>query len=123
MKIALKLYTILAYLHAYLQLQLRRMRIESPRIKKNVTEVYCFLNNEGTVYDLLPLYDLEDYIFEGHNNTYILNFCKFTTNKCRKDNTFIISHSSLDEHDCHLMTGTNPTLPSKWTIVSNQHIT
>lgn len=118
MKIALKLYTFLVYLHIFLTLGSKRMRIDSPQINKNVTQAYCFLNNEGTVYDLMELYDLEDYVYEGKNNTYILNFCKFTTNKCRKDNAFIISHNTLDERDCHLMSGTNPTLPSKWTIIS-----
>jgi hypothetical protein len=97
---------------------LNRMKSHSPRFNSNITEAYCFVNQLGTVYDLLTLYDVENYIFETRNSTYILNFCKFTTSKCRKDNTFVIAHHKFDEQDCHLLSGTNPTFPSKWTIIS-----
>jgi hypothetical protein len=120
MKFLLRFYAIFICLYISYSIKSKRLKTElSPRFSKNQTEAFCFLNDQGTVYDLLTLYDAEDYTFESHNTTYIMNFCKFTTSKCRKDNTFVIGQHKQDEQDCHLLTGTNPTLPSKWMIISN----
>jgi hypothetical protein len=90
-------------------------------------EAYCFVNLNGIVYDLNPLYDsTSDYYFksiEGKNNFYF-NFCKYGTSKCKKDNSYImVSHDTKIENntsnDCSILSGTNYANYPKWTIISN----
>jgi hypothetical protein len=87
-------------------------------------EAYCFVNLDGTVYDLNKLYDPNaDYFFKANSKSYYFNFCKFGVSKCKKDNTYIIAsnQNSLiknQTNDCTLLSGTNyQTLP-KWRINS-----
>jgi hypothetical protein len=94
----------------------RQNRLKANVDSKNYIEAYCFLNNDGVVYDILKLFDSQDYSFENKNNIFYLNFCKFSNTKCQKDNTYIISMKNNTDK-CNLLSGTNPTLPSKWTIL------
>jgi hypothetical protein len=84
-------------------------------------EAYCFLNYNGIVYDLLPLYDLkQDYSFQNKDKEYFFNFCKFANKKCRKDNTYISQHyiiaNETNVDDCYLLSGSNPVFPSRWRV-------
>jgi hypothetical protein len=120
---------LISLLYAYTsQSQLRTDNKQSYKMKKlpedDFTEAFCFLNVDGIVYDILPLYDpKQDYTFQNKDKEFYLNFCKFTTQKCRKDSTFISQHylaaNETNIDDCYLLSGSNPAFPSKWRVSKN----
>jgi hypothetical protein len=94
-------------------------------LKDGEVQAYCFVNLDGVVYDLNPLYDASsDYIFKsGTNQSFYYNFCKFGVSKCKKDNTYIMAAKtdSLINNsttDCTLLSGTNHENFPKWRIIS-----
>ena len=96
-------------------------------IKSNEYEAYCFLNINGTVYDLNSLYNPKNnYNFvDITNNNFIIsfNFCKQSILQCKKKNTsaLVIMSSKTDPNECYSLGGSATTV-SRWTIVSKKFI-
>lgn len=90
-------------------------------IKSNAYEAFCFLNVNGTVYDLnslnIPKYD---YNVTDNKYTMYFNFCKKANTQCEKKNTtaLAVMTSNIDKNVCFSLGGSTSTL-SKWNFVSN----
>ena len=87
-------------------------------------DAYCFVNLNGVVYDLGPLYDsTADYTIKRQNENFYFNFCKYGLTKCKKDFTYVVSTTKAalvnnTSNDCTLLSGTNYEYMPRWTINS-----
>lgn len=88
-------------------------------------KAFCFLDVDGIIYDLLPLYDpSQDYFFKGAKDYYYFNLCHYGVTKCKKDNSYMVytnepmANQNSTATECYLMSGTNPTIPPKWKVYS-----
>lgn len=83
-----------------------------------VIEAFCFLNSNGTVFDINPLYDsLKDYQMTDDNYTLYFNFCQQAHNQCTKKNTTALAVLKDNKGDCYSLGGSKNSL-SKWNIIS-----
>lgn len=92
--------------------------LEKEIYKSKVLEAFCFLNSDGRVFDLNPLYnETNDYIEEDGNYTMYFNFCRDAHMQCEKKNTTALAIVKDKEGNCHSLGGSNNTL-SKWNVIS-----
>lgn len=99
----------------------RLLEQELEIIKSNAYEAYCFLNVNGTVYDLNSL-NIPNYDYNSTDGKYSIyfNFCKKAVQQCGKKNTtaLAVMASDADKNICYSLGGSGSTL-SKWNFVSN----
>jgi len=90
-------------------------------IKSNAYEAFCFLNVNGTVYDLNTL-NIPKYDYNSTDGKYTMyfNFCKKALTQCENKNTtaLAVMTSNADKNVCFSLGGSTSTL-SKWNFVSN----
>lgn len=90
-------------------------------VTKTVTQALCFLNVDGAVYDINPLYNkTRDYQVTDGNYTMYFNFCHQTHTKCENKNTTahaILKHNK-NKNKCYSLGGSENSL-SKWDLLSN----
>jgi len=92
-------------------------------VKSNAFEAFCFLNVNGTVYDLNSLnMPKEDYQATDGKYTMYYNFCGQSHNQCTQKNTtaLAVMTSNADKNVCYSLGGSKATL-SKWNFVSNEY--
>lgn len=100
--------------------QNRFLEHELEIIKTNAYEAFCFLNVNGTVYDLnslnVPNYD---YNFTDGRYTVYYNFCNQAKTQCNQKNTtaLAVMTSNVDKNVCYALGGSTSTL-SKWNFIS-----
>lgn len=92
-------------------------------LKEVITEsaagAFCFLNSNGTVYDLRPMNNIEkDYtILQGNSSQIHFNMCKNAHQKCGKNSGMVIWSSIQDSKNCKTLAG-EETVVSNWAILS-----
>lgn len=85
----------------------------------SVIEAFCFLNSNGTVYDINPLYnEKEDYTMKDKNYTMHFNFCNPPKTQCSSKNTSALAVITDEKNNCYSLGGSKNTL-SKWSVISN----
>jgi hypothetical protein len=89
----------------------------------NITQAFCFVNNNGTVYDLNPLYRKElDYQIKETTYTVDFNICKAAINQCTTTpNTTTHSYAMIRQTtgtttECINLAGAD-TVVSDWTLI------
>jgi hypothetical protein len=80
------------------------------------TSAFCFLNNEGTVYNLNPLRASVDYQIEGADYTVDFNVCQDAKNTCKGQSGIVSWFNSTDVNDCSTIAGSQNVV-SKWTLL------
>lgn len=90
-------------------------------ISTKAYEAFCFLNVNGTVYDLNSLNNpVEDY--NTTDNKFVLhyNFCKQAVTQCPLKNTtaLAVMTSKADKNICYALGGSESTL-TKWNFNGN----
>ena len=86
-----------------------------------VIEAFCFLNSNGTVYDLNPLYNATtDYTRKDKNSTMYFNFCKQAHTQCKSKNTTSLAILIDEKDNCYSLGGSKSSL-SKWNILSKKN--
>lgn len=99
------------------------LELEATEIQKEkAIEAFCFLNSNGTVYDLNPLHNAtKDYSSSDNKYTMHYNFCEKANTQCKEKNTTALA--VLVENDnpknCYSLGGSKSTM-SKWTIESRK---
>merc|ERR1712032_993853 len=86
--------------------------------KTKAIEAFCFLNSNGTVYDLNPLHNkTKDYLSEGKDYTMHYNFCEKAHTQCESKNTTALAViiDNTDPTKCYSLGGSKSTM-SKWSI-------
>jgi len=105
-------------------LNVRSLEQELQIISINAYEAFCFLNVNGTVYDLNSLNRPEaDYTNSDGKYTMYFNFCKQANTQCTIKNTtsLAIMKSNADPNICFSLGGSESTL-SKWNFVSKYNL-
>lgn len=102
-------------------IKLKKLNITEP---ENVfqTKALCFVNANGTVYDLSMMYNNQtDYLVKkGYSNKHVhYNFCQFGHTQCRGFNSFVVYRRNRARETCSLMSNTDPNLYPTWKIVRN----
>jgi hypothetical protein len=85
-------------------------------------EGLCFLNSNGTVYDLNPLYNSTiDYTSKDDKYTMHYNFCQKAKTQCTQKNTtaFAVIVDNKNPSNCYSLGGEKSTL-SNWKILSKK---
>ena len=83
-------------------------------------EAFCFLNSNGTVYDLNPLYnETKDYTSKDEHYTMHYNFCEKAHTQCKEKNTTALAVlvDNKDPTKCYSLGGSKSTM-SKWSFLS-----
>jgi hypothetical protein len=83
-------------------------------------EALCFLNTNGTVYDLNPLYNsTKDYSLQDARYTMYYNFCQKSLTQCKEKNTtaFAVMVDKVNPANCYSLGGEKSTM-SGWKILS-----
>lgn len=105
-------------------MQSRSLEHELEVIKSNAYEAFCFLNVNGTVYDLNSLkLKTSDYNSTDGKYTMYFNFCQKSITQCEKKNTtaLAVMASNADKNVCFSLGGSTSTL-SKWNFVSKLNL-
>ncbi len=99
---------------------LKSLEAELEIIKSNAFEAFCFLNMNGTVYDLNSLH-ISDHDYNTTDGKYTLNynFCGEAKHQCKDKNTtsLAVMTSNTDKNSCFALGGSKTTL-SKWNFLS-----
>lgn len=99
------------------------LQISESEIKKTgAVEAFCFLNSNGTVYDLNPLYnETLDYSTKNDRYTMHYNFCEKAHTQCKEKNTTALAVlvDNNNPTNCYSLGGSKSTM-SKWKILSNK---
>jgi hypothetical protein len=77
-------------------------------------EAYCYLNANGTVFNLNPLHRVTDYELGTVGKVY-LNFCGDSSVSCTTNKTSMVTY--MDDTRCIDMSG-NETVVSDWQVFS-----
>lgn len=96
---------------------LKKLKIEEV-IESKVTQAFCYLNSNGTVYDLNPLYN-ENQDYSIKTPTYEINFnvCKNALTKCGDKQALVVYKPIEPTGDCVSLSGP-ATVVSKWSHLS-----
>jgi hypothetical protein len=83
-------------------------------------QAFCFLNSNGTVYDLNPLHNsTKDYSIRGLDYLVNFNVCKNALTQCKNRTASVIWNGDLTKSDnCIVLAGPNNVV-SKWSLLSN----
>ena len=98
----------------------RLLEQELEIIKSNAYEAFCFLNLNGTVYDLNSLQMAKnDYNTTDGKYTMYFNFCQNANKQCTRKNSTAnaVMTSNADPNVCFALDGKETTL-SKWSFIS-----
>lgn len=96
---------------------LSKLRLKAV-ITSNATNAFCFVNQNGTVYDLNPLYNYtKDYRITGLDYTIDFNICKQALNQCKNRSSLMTYRSTVNPSECISLSG-NTTVVSQWTFTS-----
>ncbi len=99
--------------------QSRKLKLKQI-ITQEVNQAFCFLNNNGTVYDLNPLYNSKnDYFIQGPDYVLNFNFCKNTITTCG-NKTSLINYQDMSvagNSTCVALSGPE-TVVSDWELLS-----
>lgn len=94
-------------------------------VLQNATQAFCFLNKNGTVYDLNPLYNSKsDYVIQGADYVVNFNICKKALGQCGDKDSMINWRRNSNipnvaaEKQCISLTGADSVV-SKWLFLSN----
>merc|ERR1712032_540311 len=86
--------------------------------KSKAIEAFCFLNSNGTVYDLNPLHNkTKDYTSKDKKYTMHYNFCQKAHTQCKEKNTTALAVLVENENpsNCYSLGGSKSTM-SKWSF-------
>ena len=86
---------------------------------QTASQAFCFLNNNGTVFDINPLHNkTKDYNISGADYTLNFNVCKNANSKCGNRTSLVSWRSnSTGTEECVLLAGAESVV-SKWAIIS-----
>jgi hypothetical protein len=88
-------------------------------ITQSAAGAFCFLNSNGTVYDLRPLKNSQkDYtISQGNSSQVNFNMCRNALQKCGNNTGMVMWSNIQNSNDCKALAG-GETVVSKWAILS-----
>jgi len=105
--------------------RLTRSQLIPPTIPDGSISAYCFVNVNGIVFDLNPLYDpVEDYTINTFvsKDTLYFNFCQYANTQCKKDKSYVIMAADTPANNksmnCSLLSGTSRNNVPLWRILS-----
>lgn len=85
----------------------------------NLVDAFCFINNNGTVYDLNDLTNDEaDYTVATNTGKINFNICRNALNSCAGEKNIASWVSNLDPNNCVSVAG-NQTVTSEFTLIEN----
>jgi hypothetical protein len=85
-------------------------------IEQTARSAFCFINNNGTVYDLNPLSNTQsDYTIVGPDYAIDFNICKKAISQCT-NKTSLITYSNTLMNECISLSG-SATVVSKWKVI------
>ena len=102
--------------NSLLQLQIKEIQ------KTKAIEAFCFLNSNGTVFDLNPLHNsTKDYTSKDKKYTMHYNFCEKANTQCKDKNTTALAVliDNQNPSNCYSLGGSKSTM-SKWSIQSKK---
>jgi hypothetical protein len=94
-------------------------------VSSSANQAFCFLNNNGTVFDLNPLTNSTvDYSIHGLSYTVNFNICKNALNKCGNKTSIVTYQNKIHldgiADECIALSGAEAVV-SKWTVLSKKN--
>jgi len=101
------------------ELKLNTRTFLQEMITQSEAGVFCYLNSNGTVYDLRPLTNTQkDYqIVQGNSSQVDFNICKNANKRCGDKIGMVTWTNIQDAKDCKVLAGLE-TVASKWSLLS-----
>ena len=85
-------------------------------VNSTTSQAFCFLNSNGTVYDLNKVYNSNDYVIQGGNYKVNLNVCHNPKTQCANKTSSMVTYQGPDG-ECYRLAGSDLVV-SDWTISS-----
>jgi hypothetical protein len=87
-------------------------------VTKAAAGAFCFLNSNGTVYDLRPMKDSKaDYTIPNGNSSQVdFNVCRNTINQCGNKTSMVLWTNKQNTKDCLALAG-GEMVVSQWAIM------
>lgn len=92
-------------------------------VENKALSAMCFVNNNGTVFDLNPLYNENiDYQFTNLDQSYLkFNMCKNALTTCEGKASGLVKYITANQTDCVNLAG-NANEMSRWSIVGKIYL-
>ena len=92
-------------------------------VTKSAGGAFCFLNSNGTVYDLRPMKNsTKDYTIPNGNSSQVdFNVCRNTVHQCGNKTSMVLWTNKQDAKDCVALAG-GEMVVSQWSILGKNRI-